>query len=211
MINFEEAWRQLGYTIAPTPPPASIYTAAITDTGWYNIDKAVTDATIARTTLNYTSPAGQDKVTISYLPVSFNIPDWQQYDRLYVYLLPDQLSSFMRIAGAEGSYNEKLNALLKYDLVCLAYKGDQIFFYHQQNLGPKAYTHIQLSSISQPDLKRRLNEAGSIGNLSQFQDEDSFYQFDIKDQPRRKHNEELAALRGRLINMIFPCIQIEAK
>ncbi|WP_315821202.1 hypothetical protein [Paraflavitalea speifideaquila] len=55
-INLEEAARQLGYDTgrALRLPPGQQYAVQIVNTGWYNIDRAVIEATAARTTLNAT-------------------------------------------------------------------------------------------------------------------------------------------------------------
>ncbi|MDO6432988.1 hypothetical protein Q4E93_20435 [Flavitalea sp. BT771] len=205
MVNLKETYRQLGYKFVPNPPPPAFYTATITSTGWYNIDKAVIEATASRTTLNVTDPATGRRAIIKYAEASFLIPDWKTYDRLYVYLLPDRLSSFMLVSGADGKYTEKLNELLKYDLVCIGYKGDQPWYYHQRNVQARSYAGIRLNSITPEALTRALNKAGSLGQSSDLQKENSFFQFDIKDQKRQQHNRELEALQRRLIAMLFPC------
>ena len=91
----------------------------ITTTSWYNIDKEVTEATLNRTTLNYVDSSGGKTATIKYESVSFQINKPEQYDDLYVYLIPDKLNSFMRLTPVNGRYTEKLNELIKYKLVCV--------------------------------------------------------------------------------------------
>jgi len=205
LVNLKETCRQLGYDFVPNPPPAAFYTASITSTGWYNIDKAVKEATADRTTLDVTDPASGKRAIIKYSAAHFNIPGWQTYDRLYVYLLPDKLNSFMRISGANGKYTEKLNELITYDLVCIGYKGDQPWYYQQRNIQARSYANIRLNSLSPAELNRQLNQAGSKSQASDLQKENSFFQFDIKDQRRQQHNRDLEALKWRLISMLFPC------
>lgn len=206
-LNLRSAYKQLGVdtTINPNPPAATVYTATISATGWYNIDKAVTEATVTRTTLEYTDPRTGKKVIIRYQPVTFRIADWQRYDRLYVYLLPNELSSFMLLSGTGGVYTENLNGLIKYDLVCLGYKGEQAFYYHRDSIQPHTYDSVRLSSISPEELTRQLNQAGSMTQGAQLLEENTFFRLDIQDQKRRKHNEKLEELTWRLRRVIMPC------
>ena len=206
-INFKEACRQLGYdtTINSLPPSQSVYTATITTTGWCNIDRAVTASTLTRTTLDYTDSATMKKAVIRYLPVSFQIADWKSLSRLYVYLLPDKLSSFMLMSGSEGVYTEKLNELLKYDLVCIGYKGDQAWYYHQGDIRPAVYTNIQLKSVSAEELASQLNQAGNLTQAEELRKENSFSEFDIQDQKRRKRLKDLRELRIRVGRIVTRC------
>jgi hypothetical protein len=206
-VNFQAACRQLGYdtTMNPIPPATAVYTATITTTGWCNIDRAVTEATLNRTTLDYTDSMTNKKAVIRYLPMSLHIADWKSYDRLYVYLLPDQLSSFMRVSGSEGNYSENLNELLKYQLVCIGYKADQPWYYHQDELAPATYENIQLSSISAEELTAQLTQAGNRTQGEDLQNENTFFRLDWQDQKRKNHDQEIEALQYRTGTMLFRC------
>jgi hypothetical protein len=209
--NLKDACRQLGITetINPNSPAPAYYTASVTSTGWYNIDRAVALSTQIRTTLDYTDSSTGKKAIIRYAPASFQIAGWSNYDRLYVYLLPDQLSSFLLVAGSNGVYTENLNELMKYDLVCIAYKGDQAFYFHQSGIQARAYTNIQLSALSDTELTKQLNQTGSMTQAADLQKENSFLQLDIKDEKRRKKEVEIEELKEKVISMIFPCVRLE--
>jgi len=206
-VNFQAACRQLGYdtAIKPTPPATVVYTATITTTGWCNIDRAVTAATLNRTTVEYTDSTTNKKAVIRYLPMTVHITDWKSYDRLYVYLLPDQLSSFMRASGAEGAYAENLNELLRYRLVCIGYKGEQAWYYQQDKLAPVTYPDIRLSSISTEELTTRLALAGSMTQTMELQKENTFLQLDWQDQKRIRRNQQLDSLEFNTGSMLFHC------
>ena len=206
-INLRSAYKQLGAdtTINPNPPAAAVYTATIPATGWYNVDKAVVGATSNRTMLDYTDPSTGKKAVIKYTSVTFPIAGWKGYDRLYVYLLPSELSSFMLLPGTDGVYTEKLNELIKYDLVCLGYKGEQTFYYHQPGVQPGIHDSIRLSSISAEELTRQLNQVGSETQARQLIQENDFFKFDISDQKRRQKNQAWEELLARLRAMITCC------
>jgi len=205
--NMKEAYRQLGYDTSLTPRfrNDNVYPVEITNTGWYNVDKAVYESTVTRTTLDHTDPSTGKKAVIQYLPASFSIDSAGKYDRLYVYLLPDQLSSFMRVTGSNGVYTEKLNELMQYTLVCIGYKGEQAFLYTEANVKPGDDAGIRLAAISQGELERALQKASRGTQAPDMQRELKYFLFESQDLKRRKDNEALLALIWRVAIVIFPC------
>ena len=207
-LNLKSAYKQLGYDTSGTPrlPAANVYRAQITTTGWYNIDKYVTEATTNRTTLNYTDSSSGKTATIKYESVSFQLNKPEQYDDLYVYLLPDSLNSFMRLMPVNGQYTEKLNELITYKLVCVGYKGDRAFFYSQPAIEPKAYTNIELAEISTSELNRLLNQDKNRNPGAGVQKELTYYQFNKKDKIRQKNNADMKLLKHKISLVIFECL-----
>lgn len=210
-LNLKEAYRQLGYDTTLRPINRQAYTARITNTGWCNVDRYVIESVVSRTTLNYTDSSTGKKAIINYLPVSFDIDEAKGFDRLYVYLLPDKLSSFMRVAGADGIYTEKLNELMTYKLVCIAYKDEQAFFYSRERIQPGNYQHIQLTKIGKEALEQELNKTGTQTQAAALSKENAFFLFDIGDQQRQKNNQALSDLRAKIWRMIIPCYLGEAE
>ncbi|HEY6901807.1 MAG TPA: hypothetical protein VI233_14225, partial [Puia sp.] len=202
-LNLKEAYRQLGYTPAP-PPKKAVYQVRVVSTGWLNVDVYVAESVNNRTTLNYTDTATGKQAVIRYLPVSFQVDGAAEYDRLYVYLLPDRLSSFMRIGGSNGAFSGKLNELLKYDLVCIGYKGETTFFYSQENVVSKDYVHIGLHTASDEDWSKLRKKAVA----EDLQREAAFFLFDIRDRQRQKKNQALQELRNKVMYAIYRCTLI---
>ncbi len=203
-MNLKEAARQLGYDSLRLPP-AHQYAVQVVNTGWYNIDRAVVEATLTRTTLNATDPFTGKKAVIQYLPVSFQIDQSAQFDRLYVYLLPDSLTSFMRVEGADGRYEEKLNELMKYDVLIIGYKENQAYWFQQTAIQPKAYTAIPLSPISSSDLEIRLNRMGKLNQGQTIQKEQEFFHLEVIDQRRRDKQAEIQILQWRVLRLLSGC------
>jgi hypothetical protein len=205
-INMKEACRQLGIVESTAKPSPEVYTASLTGTGWYNVDKAVYASTTTRTTLQYTDTSTGKKATIRYTPATIHIADWNAYDKINIYLLPDQLSSFLLVSGSKGIYTENLNELMKYNLVCIGYKGGRTSYHYQSGIEPKDYPNIQLSPISEAELTRELNKVGNRTQAAGLVKEDSFFRLDVPDQKRRMHNEEIRNLHTKMMWFLFPCI-----
>jgi hypothetical protein len=205
-LNLKEAYRQLGYDTSIKPGGnRNVYKVDVTSTGWCNVDRYVYASTVNRTTLNYTDTGTGKKAVINYLPFSIQVDQWNEYDQLYVYLLPDKLNSFMRLDGGNGKYSEKLDELIKYDLVCIAYKGEQAYYYSEKVIQSKEYTGIKLSTISKDELILKLNSAGGLAQVSDIQKENDFFQFEVVDKKRQKHNMALQELTDKIRELIFPC------
>ncbi|WP_315821203.1 hypothetical protein [Paraflavitalea speifideaquila] len=142
---------------------------------------------------------------IQYLPVSFQIEEPTQFDRLYVYLLPDSLTSFMRVAGADGRYEEKLNELMKYDVLIIGYKGNQAYWYEQRAIQPRAYSGIRLTAIGLPDLEQKLNGMGKLNQGWAIQKEQAYFHFEVMDQRRSDKEAERQILVYRVLQLLSGC------
>jgi len=207
-LNLKEAYRQLGYK-GDIPIRSRLstkkYSVNITNTGWCNVDRFVDESVRNRATLNFTDSESGKTAVIKYLPVSFSIDESTKYDQVYVYLLPDKLSSFMRVAGSNGKYSGKLNELINYKLVCVAYKEGEAFLYTQNHVESKNYAHIALLSTGKKEMDHVLNNMSNNGLASAIQKENEFLKFEIADEKRRKYNMDNQELTDKLVDFIFPC------
>jgi hypothetical protein len=206
-INLKNAFKQLGYdtTVSLRLPAKNTYRVNIINMGWCNIDRAVYASTVSRTTLDFTDTKTGRRAIIRYLPASFEIAQFNTFDRLYVYLLPDRLSSYMRLTSSTGQYSEKLDELMKYNFVCIGYKNEQAFFYSQENIQPKAYTSILLTEIEEKALDKQLKSLAKETQVSGLKKEQAFFVLENLDMPRRMHNKKLKELKNRLLKLLFAC------
>lgn len=211
-INLKAVYNQLGYDTTGNLrlPDNNVYKARITSTGWYNIDQEVYESTRNRTSATITDSATGKTAMVKYQSVTFQIREEGQYDWLYVYLLPDKLSSFIRISPDNGTYKEKLNELMKYKLVCVGYRNGQAFFYSQPGIEPKAYAGIELTAVSQRELKRALNREGGDKHEKEIRKEINFFLFNYRDMERQRHKLALQELMMKVVTVIFPCEQVAA-
>lgn len=206
-INLTEACRQLGIK-KPAPLAGQVYGISIVTTGWKNIDAYVMEATVNRTTLDYTSEDGK-KAVIRYLPMSITIKDAQSYDRLYVYLLPDKLNSFMRLNQNGDRFDEKLNELMSYKLVCLGYIGDDSYFFEMDPAEPKVYNSVELKSMDKKALTKKLKALNNKGQSMDMVKELDYWESEIQETKRQRAVDDKLILTAKVMKVILPCYEYE--
>ena len=145
--------------------------------------------------MSYTDPETGKTAILTYTPLEVNIVNASQYDQVYVYLLPDKLSSFMRVNGSGGKFSEKLNGLMSYDLVCIGYKGEQPFLYSQKEMRPGTYT-VELKETDQKELNRELRRSGS--KTKEIKKELEYLKYEFNDRIRQQRNESIYELIYRI-------------
>jgi hypothetical protein len=210
-INLTNAYRQIGIsrtcndTFPLSPPAANYYNFNITTPGWKNLDAYVMDATADRKTMAYTDPATGKTATLTYQPISIIIDKREQYDRVLVYLLPDSLNSFQRVKEGGTSFKENLNALFRYDVVILAFKGDQLFFNKLQWAQPANYV-FDLKPVTAADLKLALTKYELMKANDIMSDLDSQL-FDEKELKRQLELQKEVEFREKIAASIFNCLE----
>lgn len=206
-LNLKDAYRQLGMKKPERLDAEGIYKLTLKTGGWKNVDAYVMESLNNRETLDYTDPITGKKAVIKYEPISVSIVDEAKYDRVLVYILPDKLNSFMRMKKKEDKYNEKLNELMKNSVICLAYIGEQAYFYSDDDVAPNEY-NIELVKMSQAELKGKLNRYDNKQRKNLLKEID--YQFvEVKDKKRQKTLLERQKLISEIEPVIFPCGDIE--
>ncbi|WP_276484909.1 hypothetical protein [Paraflavitalea pollutisoli] len=201
-INLKDAYRQLGYDTVPRPlPPAEVYRVQVVATGWYNVDRAVTEATIQRQSMRFTDSTTQKTATITYSPVQFTVLEKASYDRLYCYLLPDQLASFMRVNDSAGVFREELNALLNYRAILIGYRGEQAWAYTQTAVKPGQYGDIRLTRVN--NLDSLIQQVSSLGQSADLRRELDYFHLHLKEEKRRKSVQEKAWLSYIVLQVLM--------
>lgn len=201
--NFKEACKQLNctHTYGNTAPKS--YNAKFMSMGWKNIDQYVNESTTNRTSLNYVDPVTGKKAEIKYTPFSVTVTG--SYERTLVYLIPKELSSFQRVKQDGNIFKEKLNEFIKYDVVVLAYNGNEIFYNIEKNIEAKDYT-FNLNKISQEELSKKLRNISS--DKRNEMNEEVAYQVFVQKEVERKRIQRMADEQRLIIaTSIFPCLQ----
>lgn len=206
-INLTEAYRQVGIKRSckdtPVAPGGPSYNFTISTTGWNNLDIYVIEATKDRQSMTYTDPATGKIAKLTYAGISIRIEEEQQFDTVLVYLVPDSLSTFQRVKRSGGEYKEQLNSLFRYDVLALAYRGGETFFYQQQAVPPGNYT-FRLNAISEPALQQRLNIYQG-GKNKVLQQEAAYQIFVRQELMRQVQLQKDLEFRQQVLAAIFKC------
>lgn len=207
--NLTEAYKQIGVERkcngTVLPPPPAYYNVEIPNTGWYNLDVYVYDATVNRQSMTYTDPVTGKTATLTYKDVTITIDDMADYDKVFVYLIPDSLTSFQRIEQEGSSFKESLNALFRYDMVAVGFKGTQQYYYKQTNLQPGQH-HFSLSAISDIELVNAVKEY-SAPKTKELKDEFAFRLFEQQEVARQLQLIKDAEFREQIADVIFKCYE----
>jgi hypothetical protein len=201
VINLDEAYRQIGKE--KTGGRGAPFVASV-GLGPKNLDAYVFESTANRTTLDYTDPETGKKAVIKYEEASVKLLNTEKFDRVFVYMVPDTLNSFNRMKTEDNiKFKNTLNEFFNYKMVCLAYKGDQAYFY-EGDLSPQHYD-VTLTKVSEAKLKRKLNKNKSTTKKDIISDV-NFYKEEME---FNKANDQIKAsmeLTKRVGLFLFPSI-----
>ncbi len=202
-LNYDDACRQLGYIRIKTPPKA-VYTVTITNPGWKNLDRAVRESLLARKTMNYTDPNSGKTATIKYQKIEVKVNERENYDACFVYLIPDKINSYFRMEEKENVFSEKLNELLNYEMVVVAFKNKQAFYYYDKQVSPKNYT-VSPEQIESEKLDQKLSLLNKSGQSQTMIEEVAYRYTQQKENLRIKKESNDLYFTMRIGAVIFPC------
>lgn len=202
--NLAEACRQLGIEkLGPRrEPPIAAYVANITNPGWWNVDRAVFQATADRRDMRFTDKRTDKTATLTYAPLMVEVSDRTSYDELFVYLIPEELNSYQRMNEQGGGFEERLNSLFTYDLLCLGMKGSQQFAFAAKASGQSRIT-ASLAPTDDNGLRAMLRTKGNVEE--NLLDESRYLIWSAGDRARQKRNTDRVRLRQELMPVVFPC------
>ena len=199
--NMDTVYKQLGYKRVQLPRAA--WVVPVSSPGWWNVDKAVIQATTTRSSMQYTDDQTGKTATLTYTPLIVEVADRTSYDELVVYLIPNQLNSYQRMKEGAGGFTERLNSIFWYELFCLGMKGKEQFAF-KTGVNGQAEINAALTPVDEGTLRRMV---GSKNGLQQaLVDEAKHLEWLVGDQQRRKGNTERQALKAALLPTVFPCI-----
>ncbi|MGZ4049506.1 MAG: hypothetical protein ACXVNN_09090, partial [Bacteroidia bacterium] len=215
-LNLDNAYQQLGMkrqkggNSAPSanPIPPATYGVAVTSTGWCNIDACVLENTLARTTIDFTNKQTGKRAVIKYEPLKISVNDSKNYDRVLIYLLPDELNSFMRVEKKNENFEEQLNELMVYKMVCIAYKGEESFYFSQDNVRPGSL-NVSLTKTTNAIIQNNVNQLSNHGQVKAMNDELNFFAFEKEEAKRQVELAKINELTNKITPVILPCIASE--
>jgi hypothetical protein len=179
------------------------YRASIQTTGWKNIDRIIEDQAITslknRTTT--TIQNNEKKATISFTDYEVSIKNSHTFEQLFVYVVPKEFNSYIRLQSETNRFNYRLNDLLNYDVYCIAYQNKRPFFFRKEI--QKTTDHITLVATTTEKLQQTLSQLDSGKNA--LQTEINYQNFRLQNDQKLKSYRELRILKRELKPIVFPC------
>lgn len=183
------------------------YRAPIRTTGWKNIDRIINEKVISslknRTTT--TIKTRKNSATISYSNYKISVENTEHFDQLFVYLVPNEFNSFIKLESKNDHFTYKLNDILHYRVYCIAYLND-VPYYIDKTI-KNASDKLILSKITTEALHKKLSKINSKN--TSLETEVSYETFKSKHGTHLKKYRELIKLKRALNSIVFPCKQTE--
>ncbi|MBL7963067.1 MAG: energy transducer TonB [Flavobacteriales bacterium] len=207
--NLAEACRQLGInkTGPSSEPPITAYVVRVTNPGWWNVDRAVFQATADRSSMEYRDPNTGRKAVITYKEVVVNVVNAEVFEELQAYLIPQGLNSYQRMDGVNGRFTSNRSSALRYDLFCMGMQGDRPFAAYRRETGDSTHIRLEMHETDEHQL-RRLFSAADNALADRMLELTSHQLWSIKDARRRTSNAARAALHRALLPVVFPCASL---
>lgn len=204
-INRCNAYSQIYKNYDCGQQPVATVNARISSLGPKNLDVYVFEATRDRKTMNYTDPASGKKAILVYKPVKAKIANSDKFDNVFIYMLPDSLSSFNRMNSSDNiKFNFSMNMLFNYKLMAIGYKGKQAYFAEVSSVSPKEYS-LTLSSITEKELNRKLKRTKAKVKEEVLSDK-NYYEAEIVNNSREEKYKSDGELTLRIGKFLFPSV-----
>lgn len=195
-LNHEHVRKQLGFT----------QNIKITkNTIIVNIDREVYAATRNRKTTKI-SFNGKTSI-IKYNDFSLNVKNYEDYNRLFVYLLPDKLNSYQRIDHKKGKVDYPLNDKIIYDVVVLGINETGYFYHEIKKVNEGAFGEINLTSIAESEFEKRISELNQnrLEKPMKIKDELAWLKLEKENYKVQRLRQEKKRFLERMRNVVFPC------
>lgn len=197
-FNHKNVRKQLGRTLG-----AKIYGTRPVS----NIDKFVSETTLARKTGEFYDEETGKTARIQYNDFSFTVSNANEYKQVFAYLFPDQLNSYHRLNGQNGSFNFPLNNGIIYDLSIVGISEEGYSYLQRLTVKGGNLGELKLDRISETKLDvsiKLLNSKRGVGSFS-VHDELKWL---IKEQKnyveqRKRANEQI--FRSKVRQVVYPC------
>jgi len=207
-INTRSVYKKLGLPYTKIRVRRNGYQFPVTTVGPKNIDAFISNQTTKRTT-GFITRNGKT-ATLTYRKLDLKINQEDQYDFVKVYLTSNKIPSYRKVKKKDTEYySEKLNDLISYNLVVIAYTGKKGFIYSQKNIKGDQKITINLLEKSGKDLRKEVLDNSKRIEFKDIKKDVLFNKFLIRDQYRKKKNQDSRKFEYQLRTVIFPCVAIE--
>lgn len=172
-----------------------------------NIDRYVMDATIARQSTTITDPDTKKTAQIVYNEFSIEVHNAKQYDKLYIYLFSQEMTSFQRLDMMNRKLKYNLNAKMNYKAAVIGINKDQTAIYEIQNIKTQNGKSIELKAVTDKEFTsiiQRLNNERRA-DVVKIDDELNWLFTLQKNYVELDHRKKDAEFRNQLRPIVFKC------
>ena len=207
-LNMESVYKQLGKkrpgyrTLSKSVGFTITSNAAI-----HNIDRFVRQQTTKRETGIFYDKDTKKTAKLSYEKMEIQVANHSTYERIYVYLFPNKLSSFQRISGSLGKFSYSLNQEFVYDIAIVAFKNDGYYFYAKKFIKGENMGSVSLEKVSEEKLDASLQQLNSSFGTKK-EEISSEIKWILKEQENyvvQKNRRDMNAFRRKIYGVVFPC------
>jgi hypothetical protein len=139
--------------------------------------------------------------TVVFTPANIKVQDEELFERLTIYVVPDQFTSFIKLNKVGANYRYNLNDDLTYKVVAIAWKNDEFHTYTGAlSDGDKS---IDLQSTNEDDWMKMVDR--DFPSIIDFNEEIELQSLLKKDQKRQNRNQAKRDLRNKIRPYIFDC------
>ncbi len=210
-LNYKNAQEQLGVDIKKIKRQiGQTVGATITGTGGiYNLDRFVTETTLARMTGEFYDKVTGKTARIQYNDFSFEVDKPEQYELVYAYLFPSKLNSYQRISGKKGKFSYALNDAILYDLAIVAISEKGYSYFQKSNLNKGNLGTIKLERVSEAKVNASIEQLNSnrISKPMRVADELSWLKTEQKNYVERRNRQNQYLFHERIKKIVFPCYE----
>ncbi|MGJ8661141.1 MAG: c-type cytochrome [Bacteroidota bacterium] len=200
-LNLKNVLKQMGPTVG----------VAIHGGGTvYNIDKYMMDATIARKSATISDPITGKTGEITYNPMKATIANAKDFGKLFMYLMPHELTSFQRINPSNGKFDYSLNDAIKYDAVFVGINDNGYFISDSKNLKGGNLGEIQLKSVSEKEFEHTMEKLSKDRQKTSSKSQDmgnelNWLKLEKENYVEQKLRQKHAEFRRIIGSIIYPC------
>lgn len=209
-FNYEYARKQLGQAKKSIQRQFSkTVGTTITATGIYNLDRFVAEVTTNRKTGEFFDKETGKTARIQYNDFSIEVANPENYDQLYVYLFPSELSSYQRIPGSNGKFTYSLNDAMIYDLAIVGISEKGYSYVQKSTFKEGKFGTVSLENVSEVKLNASIEQLNNnrLSKPINIKDELDWLIIEQKNYVEQRNRQDQFLFHERIKKIVFPCYE----
>ena len=173
-----------------------------------NIDRLTKSLLSSRNSVDVFTLDKGKKASIRYSDITANVESYQNFERLYFYLLPKQLNSYERLDFVNGKLNYPLNEAITYSGLAFGMNEKGFYLFEIPEMNVKDLGSIKLEQVSEKQFESRLKELNKNRGVYQEQitsEIDWLFKEKVNYKVQRKRRENVQ-FRNTIRPTIYSCL-----